>query len=75
MSFCFAKMYADYNPDSKLKPMVWSLCAVLPVIPGVLRYKAGKHYWTDVIAGYAAGALVGIVTPYVHSTSLKFNRQ
>lgn len=73
MSYTFAEMYADYNPNSKLKPMVWSMCAAFPLITGVLRYKAGKHFWTDVITGYLAGAVVGLATPYVHRAGLRYN--
>ncbi len=73
MSFSFAEMYADYNPNSKLKPMVWSMCAAFPLLTGVLRYKAGKHFWTDVITAYIAGAVVGLATPYVHRAGLGYN--
>ncbi len=75
MSYSFAEMYAGYNPHSKLKPLVWSTCAAFPLLTGVLRYKAGKHFWTDVITGYIAGAVVGLATPYVHSTSLRYNQK
>jgi membrane-associated phospholipid phosphatase len=75
MSFSFAEMYADYNPHSKLKPMVWSMCAAFPILTGALRYKAGKHYWTDVITGYVAGAVVGLATPYVHNAKLGYNQK
>jgi len=74
MSFMYAKMYSDYNPNSKFKPLVWSLSAVFPVITGFLRFKGGKHYWTDVIVGYGVGALCGIAVPYLHSTALSYNR-
>jgi membrane-associated phospholipid phosphatase len=74
MSFFFAKTFADYNPHSRFKPMVWSFCAALPIVTGVLRYKAGKHYWTDIITGYAIGALVGIAVPYLHSIKLHGTR-
>ena len=74
MSFSFAEMYADYNPHSKLKPMVWSMCAAFPILAGVLRYKAGKHFWTDVITGYATGAAIGLATPYLHNTKLRINQ-
>jgi membrane-associated phospholipid phosphatase len=75
MSFSLAMMYADYNPKSKLKPLVWSLCAAFPIATGALRYKAGKHFWTDVITGYVMGALIGVGVPYLHSQKLSFNRQ
>ena len=64
----------ENRANSKLKPMVWSLCAALPVLTGVLRYKAGKHYWTDVLVGYVVGAAIGVAVPYLHSVKLKFNR-
>ena len=53
--------------------MVWSMCAAFPILTGVLRYKAGKHFWTDVITGYLAGAVVGLATPYVHRAGLGYN--
>jgi membrane-associated phospholipid phosphatase len=74
MSFSFAEMYADYNPHSKLKPMVWGLCAAFPLLAGVLRYKAGKHFWTDIITGYVTGAATGLATTYVHNAKLRYNQ-
>ena len=74
MSFCFATMFAQYNPNSKAKPAVWVLCAAFPAITGILRYKAGEHYWTDIITGYAVGALLGVGVPYLHNVKLKINR-
>ena len=75
MSYTFAEMYADYNPHSKLKPMVWSMCAAFPLLTGFLRYKAGKHFWSDIITGYVAGAVVGLATPYVHNAKLGYNQR
>jgi PAP2 superfamily len=75
MSFCFATVFSQYNPDSKIKPLVWTLCAALPAATGVLRYTAGKHYFTDIITGYAIGALIGVGVPYLHSIKRKYNRQ
>ena len=75
MSFCFATMFAQYNPHSKAVPAVWALCAALPAATGVLRYAAGEHYWTDIITGYAVGALIGVGVPYLHSINRKYNRK
>ncbi len=69
-SFFFAYTFAQYNPNSKYKPLVWTTCAIMPIITGLLRVKAGKHYWTDVMIGYAAGALVGVGVPWLHSKTL-----
>ena len=66
LSFCTAKIYMDHHPDSKLKPVIWTLAATLPAATGYLRYKAGKHYPSDVIIGYGVGALAGILIPLVH---------
>lgn len=75
MSFMYANMYAQYNPGSKLKPMMWTLAALMPLTTGFLRFKAGKHYWTDIIVGYAVGTLCGLAVPYLHSTALAINRR
>ena len=74
MSFCFAAVFAQYNPNSKAKPAIWALCAVLPAATGALRYAAGKHYFTDIITGYVVGALIGVGVPYLHSVKRKYNK-
>jgi membrane-associated phospholipid phosphatase len=66
MSFFTAKVYVDYYPDSDWKPVVWAAAAAVPAVTGYLRVKAGKHYPTDVMAGYAVGALTGILVPQLH---------
>lgn len=65
-SFFMAKVYSDLNPNSHLKPLMWTSAALLPAIVGVLRYCAGKHFPTDIITGYATGAAFGILVPHVH---------
>ncbi len=65
-TFFIAMVYSDYHPDSRWKPLIWTGAAILPALTAITRYKAGKHYWTDVITGYAVGALVGTLTPYLH---------
>jgi hypothetical protein len=75
MSYFFAYTFHMYNPGSKWRPVVWSLSAALPIVTGLLRYKAGKHYWTDIITGYVVGAIIGVGVPWLHSTALKVNRR
>lgn len=65
-TFMAAKMYADYHPNSKYKPYLWAGAALFPAITGYLRVRGGKHYLTDVITGYAVGALVGVLVPHFH---------
>lgn len=66
MSFLAARLYADYHPDSKWKPVVWTVAAAMPLTTGILRMTAGKHFPTDVIVGYAIGAAVGYFVPVIH---------
>lgn len=75
MTFFTARVWCDYHPDSQLKPLVWSMAAALPAATGYLRYKAGKHFITDVATGYAVGALVGYFVPTLHKVDPKRHTQ
>jgi len=66
LSFFTAKVFNDYYPDSKWKPVIWSAAAVIPATTGYLRVRGGKHYPTDVIVGMAIGGLVGVLIPHLH---------
>ena len=64
--YFFATTFATYFPSSKIKPIVWTAAIATPALMGYLRVRAGVHYPTDVIAGYALGALVGVGIPAIH---------
>lgn len=66
MCFLTASMYADYHPDSKWRPVVWTAAAAIPLTTGILRMTAGKHFPTDVLSGYITGAAIGILLPRLH---------
>lgn len=70
-SNCFfsAKVFADYYPESKWKPIVWGVAATIPAITGYLRVRGGRHYPTDVIGGYIVGAAVGCLVPHWHRSN------
>ena len=70
---CFfsAKVFSDYYPDSKFKPLVWAAAATIPAITGYLRVRGGRHYPTDVISGYVVGAAVGYLVPHLHRNKMK----
>lgn len=67
-SSCFfaARIWSDFHPDSRWKPAVWAVAATVPAITGFLRMQAGRHFLTDVAAGYAVGAAIGCWVPKLH---------
>lgn len=44
---------------------IWISSAIIPAVVGYLRWKGGKHFWTDIITGYAVGAAVGVLIPKI----------
>ena len=65
-TFFTAQVFSDLYPDSKWRYAVWSGAAVLPLAVGVQRYRAGKHFPTDIAVGYLVGAISGILAPRLH---------
>lgn len=65
---CFfaAKVWSDFHPGSKWRPLVWGGAAALPALTGLYRVLAGKHFPTDVLAGYAVGGFCGWLVPHLH---------
>ncbi len=66
LCFVSAKMYLDHHPNSSLKPVIWATAATIPAMTGYFRYRAGRHFPTDVIVGYAIGAGIGWLIPTLH---------
>lgn len=66
LSVFSAKIITDFHGDLKFKPLVWGVALAIPAATGYLRYKAGKHFPTDIVAGYALGAAVGYMIPEFH---------
>ena len=64
--FFAAKVYTDLHPSSSIKPLVWTVAAVAPAWVAYLRQKAGKHFLSDNLVGYAIGAASGILIPELH---------
>lgn len=69
-SFFMATVFTMYNPKNKFLPLVWTAAVSFPLTMGVMRFKAGKHFWTDVLTGYAVGAIVGAGVPLLHSATI-----
>jgi membrane-associated phospholipid phosphatase len=69
-SFFFAKVITDYHPTLRkgLKIGLWAFAIAIPAANGTLRVLAGKHFPTDVMTGYVAGAATGWLIPQLHRT-------
>lgn len=66
ITFTCANMVQRSDASSGVKTATWIGAAVAPAAMGYLRVRAGKHFPTDVLTGYAVGALVGWAVPYFH---------
>ncbi len=61
-----ATVYGQMNPDSDSTKWVWAGCLTTASVTGYLRYAAGYHYPTDILAGAALGAFAGWLVPQMH---------
>jgi hypothetical protein len=68
-TFFAAKVFHDFNPDSRAQPYVWGAAAVVPAAVAYFRIEAGKHFLSDNIVGYAVGATMGVVVPQLHKVA------
>lgn len=62
----FAKVFNDYYPDSKWRPVVWGLSLSGVAAGSYFRVKSGKHFPTDVIVGSIVGGGIGYLIPHLH---------
>ena len=58
--------FANYNPDSSLKPYVWGTSLLFAATVGYLRFAAGMHYPTDILTGALVGSAIGYLIPLLH---------
>jgi len=65
-AFLTASILTSNGQNKEMAPMIWSGAAALPAIQGYLRWKAGKHFPTDIFIGYAVGAALGYFIPKIH---------
>lgn len=69
-TFFMAKIYSDYHPESRAKWVFYTIATGATTATAVLRYKAGKHFPSDLIAGSVLGPLTGILVPHFHKNKL-----
>lgn len=65
-----AFMVDRYADRPVWKWVAWSGAVVVPGTVAVWRYTSGKHFPTDVIAGYLVGAGTGLLIPWIHRRQL-----
>jgi hypothetical protein len=67
-TFFAAQVFHDFNPGARAQPYVWGAAAAVPAVVAYFRIRAGKHFLTDNLVGYAVGATVGVLVPRLHRT-------
>ncbi|HEY9184015.1 MAG TPA: phosphatase PAP2 family protein [Salegentibacter sp.] len=65
-AFFTAKVFQDFNPNSRAIPYVWTGAVVIPAFVGYLRTTSGKHFLTDNLMAFGVGAATGILVPEIH---------
>lgn len=68
--FFVAKVYSDFHPESNAKWVFYSVAGAATAATAYLRFKAGKHFPSDLIAGSIMGPLTGILIPHFHKNKL-----
>jgi membrane-associated phospholipid phosphatase len=65
-TFFIAKVFSDYNPDSKIKWVFYGGASVITGVTAYMRLAGGEHFPTDILLGTMTGALAGILVPQYH---------
>ncbi len=65
--FFFAQHVQRYSSKKWVKTLVWIGAITVPALTGYTRMRAGKHYFTDVAAGYVLGGSIGFFIPKIHA--------
>ena len=73
VTFFTAKVFTEYIENNTTKIIIWSAAALIPAVTAVSRVNTHWHFPTDVIVGYAFGALVGYFIPELHKNRISEN--
>lgn len=66
-SFFTATVITDLHPELGWKRwLAYGAAVVPPALAGYYRMQAGKHFPTDVLTGFVAGATIGTLMPRIH---------
>lgn len=73
-SFFMAKIISDYHPELGAKKwLLFAAALIPPTFVGYQRYIGFKHFPTDIAAGTAIGATIGVLTPHLHKKRSRYN--
>lgn len=61
--------FAERHPNDGMRYVVGGIGAALTIATGYARAQAGRHFYTDVIAGAALGVAIGYLVPWLHRMS------
>ena len=61
-----ATVYGKMYPEDQSRYWVWAGCLATAGTTGYLRYRAGYHFPSDILAGAALGGFVGWLVPQMH---------
>lgn len=62
-------VYGNRHPGSRYIAPVWISALSCATATGILRVRSGNHYPSDVVAGAAAGSLIGWLVPRMHHSA------
>lgn len=66
-TFFAAKAYIDYHPEiGNKKYLLYAGASTIPIFVGINRYRAGKHFLSDILVGLVVGSATGILMPEFH---------
>lgn len=75
MATSWSWLYMKRHPGGPGVVPVWIGSYALAATTALLRPVAGKHYWTDIMAGAAIGIGVGLLVPWLHELVARKNRK
>jgi len=73
-TFFIAKVINDYHPDGKARWIPFTVAALATGTTGLMRYRGGQHFLSDIIIGTTLGTLTGILVPEFHKNKIADGR-
>lgn len=58
-----AYLFTAAHPDSAVNPWLWGFESALATATAILRIRAGKHFYSDVVVGAVTGSALGVAIP------------